>query len=638
VITASVTAVDQALVKATASVSIIVPLSVKITQGVPTGSIVQNHSASLVATVSNDAASAGVDWSVTCGSPGACGTFSPTHTASGAATTFTAPNAVPAGNTVTITATSTTDPTQSDKETVTVTVGVPPNSLLLGHFVILLTAKNSSNGPYALGGVISGDGIGNITSGALDLADGLGHASGNVQAISPSTYSIGPDGRGQIRLLTNTNTTLGFSFGVSGSGAITLSVVFVTPKHALLSETDSFGSGTGTLDLQNATDLASFASGSWHNGIYSLELSGTEASSPYPGYSMASAVTIDFSTTSYSYVTDQSDKGVITEVSFATVPRNFTTTRNQNGELQFTNPINLGLPIKFSFDAWLIDANHFVVTDWVDSFSGSPNLGIPNVIVGGYLTAQPSSPSVSGTYAFIEAGATPAPAAQPQTAGGILTCGSSGTLDVAPLGGVVVSNQPITAVCPPPANGRGLITISGAATAGISQFAAYPTLDQGFYLIELDGGPAGSSGPSGAGVALQQTLSIPVPSSALSGKYASDFHASTALGPQNFAGQVISDGVSNLSGAADVNFYAIAAPPVGTPSLNAALTGSFTASTDGRFPLTLMIVPATGQPTPEFTTLHSAACYTVDANTCLLLGLDTTAPGTGILKLQNTGL
>jgi hypothetical protein len=542
-----------------------------------------------------------------------------------------APNAVPTGNTVTIAATSTADPSQSDQETVTVTIGVPSNSLLLGQFVILLTAKNSSNGPYALGGVISGDGTGIITKGSVDLVDAAGNASpaAVVPVISPSTYSIGSDGRGQIHLQIGKG-ALNVGFGVNGSGAITLSVVFVTPQHALLSETDSFGAGTGTLDLQNATDLASFQLGSWHNGIYSLELSGVEASAPNPGYSVAGAVTIDFSTSSYAYIADQSDKGVITSVPFTAVSHGLSTMRALNGQLTFA-PVNLGLPTQFNLDAWLIDATHFVVTDWRDSFSGNPS-----VIIGGYLTAQPSSPSVSGPYAFTEAGATPA--AQPQVAGGILTCGSSGTLDVVSLGGAAVSNQPISAICTAPANGRSLITISGATAAGISQFAAYPTSDQGLYLIELDGGSAGTSGPSGTGAALQQTLSTPISNSALSGKYGSNFRASTALGTQNFAGQVISDGVSNLSGAADVNsFNATAAPPSGTPSSNATLTGSFTAGTDGRFPLTLMIAPATGQPAPEFTTLHSA-CYIVDANTCLLLGIDTTAPGTGILRLQNTGL
>src|SRR5208282_4359905 len=195
------------------------------------------------------------------------------------------------------------------------------------------------------------------------------------------------------------------------------------------------------------------------------------------------------------------------------------------------------------------------------SFSGSPH-----VIVGGYLTIQPSSPAVSGTYAFTEAGATSA--GQAQVAGGILACGSTGTVDVTPLNGTAVSNAPVSATCTAPANGRGLIAISGGATAGVSQFAAYPTLDQGLYLIELDGGASGTSGPSGAGVARQQTLGT-VPVSVFSINSASDFLAVTPVGLESFAAQIVSAGASMFSGTADVNSFSATGPSggVGAPSL-----------------------------------------------------------------------
>ncbi|MGO9446137.1 MAG: hypothetical protein ACLPXB_15385 [Thiobacillaceae bacterium] len=620
-ITAESTASPVA-VYATATVTIVAPVSVAITQGVPTGTIVVNTSKPLVATVSNDPANAGVDWTVTCGSPGACGSFSPTHTASGVATTYTAPAAPPAGAVVTITAASTTQPSQTATDPVTVAVGVPPNSLLLGQFVFLLSAKNSQDGPFALGGIITADGTGNITGGYCDLADTHGNTTQYAPLLS-STYSIGQDGRGQIQLLINP-AILNTGFGVNGSGALTVSVVFVTPSHALLTETDSFGTATGTLDLQNATDLAAFHQGAWTNGIYSLKLSGAESTTPYPDYFVASAVSIDPSASSYSYITDQSDKGQITSVPFITVSPNISFPRG--GYFAWFRSLNLGLPTLFNIDAWIIDSTHFVVTDY----------GTEGVIVSGYLTIQPSSPSLSGTYVFTEAGATTAE--QPQAAGGIFTCGSTGILDVVPLGGSELNNQPISATCSAPANGRSLIAISGATTAGLSQLAAYPTSDQGLYLIELDGGAGGTSGPSGAGVALQQTLVPPIVSSALSGAYASNFTASTALGSQVFAGQVISDGVSALSGTGDVNsFDATAAPPTGTPSLGATLSGSYSSANEGRFPLMLTITPAAGQPTPEIANLQPI-CYIVDANSCLLLGSDTTAPGTGVMQLQQTGL
>jgi len=598
---------------ANADVTIVAPITVAITQTVPTNSTVINQSAPLVATVSNDPSNAGVDWSVTCGaSAGNCGLLSPAHTASGAATTYTAPAAVPPGGTVTITAASTASSSQTATYTLTITAGVPPNGLLSGQFVILLSATNSTSGPFALAGYLTGDGVGNITAGLIDLV--APNQSGGFVSVLPSTYSIGPDGRGQIQLITNS------SFGVSGSGAFTLSVVFVTPQHALLTEADSSGNATGNLDKQDASGFAGFS------GTYSLQLSGFATTGP--NYFVASALTIP-SANAYSYITDQSNQGTITSVPITTVSHGLPISGGPvPGSYTFT-ALNLGLGTLFgSLDVWVVDATHFVVTDWRD---------IPALF--GHLTAQPSSPAISGTYAFTEAGATAA--SKPQAAGGIVTCGSSGTLDVVSLGGTPLTDQSANATCAAPANGRGLISISaasGASTGGINQFAAYPTTDQELYIIELDGGAAGTSGPSGAGVALPQTLPVPISASALHGAYASESAANTALGSQVFAGQVLADGVSALNGTADVNsFDATAAPAVGAPSTGAALSGSFTAAGDGRFPLVLAITPASGQPPAQITPLNSA-CYIVDANTCMLLVLDSTAPGTGILQLQNTGL
>ena len=628
------------------TVNIVAPISVSITPpGVQNSTIIANRTASLVATVSNDYSNAGVDWTVSCGSPGACGTFSPAHTASGAPTTYTAPGAPPSGNTVTIAATSTADPSKSAQQpNITVLNAPPPNSLLNGQFVLYLSARNSQNGPFMFGGVVSGNGNGIITGGSFDEADATGNfaASSSLRIAGASAYTIGSDGRGQITLTLNSSAALlggsgNGNFGVPVPGSnpavstLTLSVVFVTPQHALLTETDAFGDATGTLDFQNTTDLASFGSNTAGlNGTYSLQLVGTQVATGNPGFFVAAAITSQASSGTYTfteYTADQSVNGAITSVPPTTGSQSFSfVLSSSTGEIRL-NGLNLGLPRTLSLDLWLIDASHFAVTDFADRQSG--------VIVGGYFTAQPSSPSLSGTFAFTEAGATTA--AQPQVAGGILTCGSAGSVDVAPLGGTAVTDQAVSATCSTPANGRGLISITGAGSTGITQFAAYPTKDGSLYLIELDGGSAGTSGPSGAGVAYQQTLSTPISASALSGNYASQFTATTTLGSQAFTGQVISDGISKISGTVDVNSFTTTAPAAGTPSVGATLSGSYTAGSNGRFPLTFTITPATGQPAPQIPTLNPA-CYIVGANTCLLLGLDTSAPGVGILQLQNTGL
>ena len=55
----------------------------------PPASMEVNQTASIAATVTKNHSNMGVDWSCTPG--GACGTFNPAHTASGAATVYTAP-------------------------------------------------------------------------------------------------------------------------------------------------------------------------------------------------------------------------------------------------------------------------------------------------------------------------------------------------------------------------------------------------------------------------------------------------------------------------------------------------------------------------------------------------------------------
>jgi hypothetical protein len=99
----------------------------------PPATLAASGTVSIAATVTNDSANGGVDWS--CSPAGACGTFNPAHTASGAATTYTAPSA--AGNvTIVAAATSKSSTTASAAVTVTAATAItvtlstaPPTSL-----------------------------------------------------------------------------------------------------------------------------------------------------------------------------------------------------------------------------------------------------------------------------------------------------------------------------------------------------------------------------------------------------------------------------------------------------------------------------------------------------------------------------
>src|SRR5436189_198934 len=77
----------------------------------PPASLPVGGTAGVAATVPNDSAAAGVNWS--CTPSTTCGSFTPPSTASGASTTYTAPAVAPAGGSVVIIATSVTDSTKN---------------------------------------------------------------------------------------------------------------------------------------------------------------------------------------------------------------------------------------------------------------------------------------------------------------------------------------------------------------------------------------------------------------------------------------------------------------------------------------------------------------------------------------------
>ena len=141
------------------------PIGVALSSANPIpSSLLVNATLGLIAQVTNDPLNAGVAFTATCGST-ACGSFNPAISTSGSTidTTYTAPSAVPAGNTVTITATSLTDTSKSASVTVTittpssppaVTVSIVPSSLYAqtagsahtGHFTAIVANDSQAEG------------------------------------------------------------------------------------------------------------------------------------------------------------------------------------------------------------------------------------------------------------------------------------------------------------------------------------------------------------------------------------------------------------------------------------------------------------------------------------------------------------
>ncbi len=97
--------------------------TIKVTLSQATASVQVGTTASFTATVANDSANKGVNWSLsgTSCSAATCGTVAPASSASGVAVTYTAPASAPVPPTVTLTATSVADGTKTAAATITVT-------------------------------------------------------------------------------------------------------------------------------------------------------------------------------------------------------------------------------------------------------------------------------------------------------------------------------------------------------------------------------------------------------------------------------------------------------------------------------------------------------------------------------------
>src|SRR5499427_8905940 len=139
-------------------------------------------------------------------------------------------------------------------------------SKLNGTYVFSASGTDINGFAYAMVGTFSANGSGGITSGVLDLNDAGFPLSNPVispvanASITGGSYTLGVDGRGQIKL--NNRTAF--------SSPIILDFVLQDSTHGLVTEFDGNASGSGSLDLQS--------SGSTPTGSYAFIFSGAYGS------------------------------------------------------------------------------------------------------------------------------------------------------------------------------------------------------------------------------------------------------------------------------------------------------------------------------------------------------------------------
>jgi hypothetical protein len=596
-VTVTATSVTDSTKSASAIITITVvspAISVTLSPTPPT-SLVAGTTASITAVVTNDSKNAGVTWSVTCG-VSACGGFSPASTASGTATTYTAPTTPPPSpGTVNVTATSVTDTTKTASATITIT-NTPPPVLANGTYVYHVSGEDST-GPYFVVGAFTVQG-GAITAGEQDFSNfSIGYTN-NLVASGSALTTVGNN----IQIAINTGNT---SIGVSGIE--TFRGTHVSSTRVLISEFDTFAAASGSIDLQTGTAAPS--------GGYAFNVGGADGSPSGAALALGGILNISGTTISTTNsIFDFNDNGTVEQGLFfssgsaVTAPDSF-------GRLTFTLNLPANTLPGIVLTGYIVGTNRIqLVESQADPLGGD---------VGGTALGQGSntgnfSAANSGntTYVFTGNGVDSA---------GVLHIGADFVLN---SNGTVSGNIALNDL-----SSYGSVTITGGTytvdpTGRVTLVNVTPTLvngiDFGFQLY-LDGnGNALEIGVDAselnAGLAYKQTAA----STTFAGSYAlsgfgfgnlnGKFPPWSAVGPVTVAS-------NSFTGSTDYNLLG------GAQTSSVSLTGTETSSTQA---LALIGLNAASTQTS-----NNYIYFPIDATRVIALEAD--GQQLGLLQIEEVG-
>lgn len=482
--------------------------------------------------------------------------------------------------------------------------GFSPSNLN-GTYVFSSSGTDVNGSAYAIVGTFSANGSGGIASGVLDMNDS-GFPSSSISpianaAITSGSYSLGVDGRGQIKLNTNNNTPF--------TSPIILDFVLQDSAHGLVTEFDANASGSGSLDLQS--------SGVTPTGSYAFIFSGAYGTS---GSGLATVGNFTLNASAMTGLEDFNSSGIAVQAESLSGTFTLGPSSTPATQISATGSSNYAI----TYDVLAVDATHlkFIEMDANGTLSGD-------------AFAQSSITMPTGTLAFTLIGAIgTATSFTATSAGGFLVTdgngnitsassedfiNSSGTASTSPIGFTGAYTTPGTTA------GSGRYTLPLAGFEGASAFAAYPS-SGGVLLLEVDneGMMAGAAYP-------QTSTAAPDPSQGyglnLSG---------TNLGASSGQLAEIDDIVEfataasglTLTGIIDENFA-----PGSAPNYALTLSGTYTTPSGGRGQL-----GATAGNSSN-TTLNggfNTNYYTVDGTTFPFIENDGGQIAAGVFVKQNS--
>jgi hypothetical protein len=553
------------------------------------GTLTINQTASLIANVGNDSSNAGVDWSC---SGGTCGTFAPAHTASGAATVYTAP-ATP--GTVTVTATASADTSVKASFNIAV-VPTGSNAMLNGAYVFSVQGVDGTGG-YAAAGTLIADGNGHITGGEQD------YANESLQA-GPDTlsgaYAIGPDGRGSIMLnVNNPNLPL--------NGVETFSIALTSTTHALIIQFDASANSGGSLDAQAASALDPAAI----SGAFAFTAQGVDVPFQLP-VSHGGVLTLSASTgniTSGLYF--ENDGGS----TFSSATTGTVTAPDAFGR----GTLGLSAGVNFVYYAVQGQVLRLIEADVPTFTSGGSMVGQGDA----GMNATFSNASLTGAYVLSHAGGTAfgplAMAGQFAADGagnftaGVADVNNAGLATFASIAGqaryAISGNGVGTLDLPPAVDLRGNVSslMIFAVAPSINLFDPNsPSGGGGALVMDYDGGAVASG------------YIVPQSAGVFEGNYAVNLQFVSTSGEVDLVGQSMASG-GGLTGTVDVNDAGLTAAGLG-------LTGTFAADVGnaGRWTGTFLANSVT----------HQIKYYQVSPTLLVIVDTDGADVGIGILEKE----
>ena len=579
----------------------------------PPGSLEINLSAPVSASVVNDSSGGGIVWTLNCDTGANCGTLTSSTSASGDTIGYMAPPNIPEGDVadggmlVNVTATSATDSTVFASSTVVV-FPVADTSFLSGSYAFYVQGFDASGFMYTAAGSVTLDGAGDVVAGEEDFFDSANGTPSIADIIVGGNYQIGQDGRGSLTANVNLPGSPSVPDLTVGVGGLqTFSVVVANDNHLLIQEFDSAATSSGSMDFQTftASDLTQL------NGGFSYIVSGEFGSEPL-GY--GGVFSTDGAGGFGSDEGDTNGNGTL-NTGYTGLGGGFTAP-DANGRGVFT----LGA---VTLAYYIVNPEALTLVE-IDGFE----LGV-GVALGQGSSVGAFTPAAIGSSVFGANGETGFGLAS--IAGQFATDGAAAFTGFADSNenGAVIGTGSTAGGYTLQANGYGNFTITGGDLLGtetdITTFGVY-AIDPNVNVVD----PNNTNQLGGALILNLDTSGSSTGILAAQGDATDVFNTNNALniggddttGPVDLVGQVLSDGVSSLTGTGDLNEV------FNTQTPNVALSGTFAPDgvNAGRSTLGLTI---NGAATPNNIILYQASPYLN-----LSIDVDTTFQGLGTIQVQ----